>query len=326
MTHPGQAEIVAGMTSLAEPLPVQGRIERRHGRSPALDFSDRVIVAFVTAEATLAGMQRVISLLRSHGGATRIEWWAPTVDGRALELAAAEGRRSGRRSALPLGPAGALVVTGAGWAPQLVAAINRLAPLVRRRWTDEQLALQVAQLARRNEALEDFASLVAHELKAPLNAALLTQDGNDQVGRALDLVDALLEAARSESAAVANSSPVDSLEGALRDLGVTAAEISADLPDRFPLPGCSLQVVLRNLLANAVAAGARQIHIAAVDDGGRRALVVDDDGAGLDGSYTSGSGVGLGLIRRLVARYGGSLELSSRPVGGTRVLLEVPCT
>src|SRR5262249_28328888 len=44
---------------------------------------------------------------------------------------------------------------------------NRLAPVVRRRWAEEQLAVQAAQLAHGNEALDDFASLVAHELKGP---------------------------------------------------------------------------------------------------------------------------------------------------------------
>src|SRR6478672_11450196 len=54
----------------------------------------------------------------------------------------------------------------------------------------------VEQLARRNEALEDFAALVAHELKTPLHAALLADDPSRLVDEALDLVDELLEAAQ----------------------------------------------------------------------------------------------------------------------------------
>ena len=184
----------------------------------------------------------------------------------------------------------------------------------------ELLAEQVSALARRNEALEDFAWLVAHELKAPLHAALLAGEGSYQVERALDLIDALLEFARTEPASVAYSSPVDSLAGALLDLGETAAQIEADLPAEFPLPESALRLVLRNLVANAVAAGAQRIRVTAVDD---CTLAVDDDGAGLDGDYASGSGVGLSLIRRLVGRHGGSVELSPGPAGGTRALLEV---
>src|SRR6266545_718617 len=39
--------------------------------------------------------------------------------------------------------------------------------------TDDEVASAIIRLARRNEALEDFAALVAHELKTPLQAALL---------------------------------------------------------------------------------------------------------------------------------------------------------
>jgi signal transduction histidine kinase len=308
---------------LAEQLAPSGRVARR---STALEFADRVILAFVTAEAVAPGMRVVTSLLRRDGGAVRVEWWAPTDDGAALRLEAADGRSTAScRTALPLGPAGALVVVGAGWAPRLTAAVNRLAPLVRRRWTDEQLARRVVELARRNEALEDYASLVAHELKAPLHAALLQQDPVAAVESALDLVDALLEVARNEHAPGASSTPADSLAEALGDLGATEVEVVSNLPERFPLPSASLRLVFRNLLGNAVAAGARNISVAAVDDGDSRMLVVDDDGAGIGGDYASGSGIGLGLINRLVTRHGGSVELAPRPQGGTRALLALPC-
>jgi hypothetical protein len=53
-------------------------------------------------------------------------------------------------------------------APQLTLSVTRVVPLLRRRWTAEQLTTQAALLARQNEALEDFAGLVAHELKSSL--------------------------------------------------------------------------------------------------------------------------------------------------------------
>ncbi len=37
---------------------------------------------------------------------------------------------------------------------------------VHHRWTAEQLAEHAARLARKNEALEDFAALVAHDVKS----------------------------------------------------------------------------------------------------------------------------------------------------------------
>jgi signal transduction histidine kinase len=273
-------------------------------------------------------MQAAIESLRRLGGARRVEWWAPTEDGTSFRLEAADGRGRGRRSAIPAGPAGAIVVTAGLWSQQLLAAANRLAPQLRRRFAEERLAAQAARLARRNEALEDFASLVAHELKAPLHAAFLQPDTVVAVEQALELVDTLLEAARAEVAGDGSCAPASALAGALDDLGSIAAAIEpANLPTRFPLPAESLRLVLRNLVANAIAAGARHIEISGGWSGENPILVVSDDGVGLEpaSGYTHGSGLGLGLIRRVAGRFGGTIELTADPFDGvTRAVLAVP--
>jgi signal transduction histidine kinase len=181
------------------------------------------------------------------------------------------------------------------------------------------------QLARRNQALGDFAALVAHELKTPLELARLQDDPSVGVERALELVDVLLEAAQAESAPQGCASAADCLEEALRDLGPIAAEVSTDLSQEVPLPAMALRVLLRNLVANAVAAGARHIHVATVASAGCWRLTVDDDGVGLAeaGGYVGGSRLGLSLCRRLVGRFGGALELAPHAVGGTRASVVV---
>jgi signal transduction histidine kinase len=85
-------------------------------------------------------------------------------------------------------------------------------------------------------------------------------------------------------------------------------------------------VILRNLLSNAVAAGARRVHVAAVQSSRSWRLSVDDDGVGLGGvdRYAPGSGLGLSLCRRIAGRFGGVLELAPHPSGGTRAMLEFP--
>ncbi len=296
------------------------RYRAAHPLSPPLP--DRVITEFATADDVRSGMIRAVAMLRRDGGADRIEWWGPALDGGALQLQAADGQDGGRRAAFPVGPAGIVVVAGDRCGPQLGPAVKLLGPILRRRWTEERLARAAARLARRNEALDDFATLVAHELKALLHAALLQDDGSAGVERALDLVDSLLDAARSEPADP-SASAGECLAEALRDLGPFAAEVSTDLPPRFPLPPAALRVVLRNLVANAVDAGARHVHVAAVATPDAWRLVVDDDGAGVaaPGRYAVGSRLGLSLCRRVAGRFGGALNLEPGPGGGTRATL-----
>src|SRR4029453_14348054 len=217
-------------------------------------------------------------------------------------------------------PAGVVVVVGGEPGPQLRAAVRRLAPVLRRRWTEERLAQQAVQLARRNQALGDFAALVGHELKTPLELARLQDDPSVGVERALELVDMLLEAAQAESAPQGCAWAADCLDEALRDLGPIAAEVTTDLSQEVPLPAMVLRVLLRNLVANAVAAGAQHIHVGAVASAGSWRLGVEHGGVGLGeaGGYVGGGRLGLSLCRRLVGRFGGTLELAPRAVGGTR--------
>ena len=182
----------------------------------------------------------------------------------------------------------------------------------------------LGQLARQNEALEDFAALVAHELKTPLLAALAADDPSGSVKEALDLVDELLEAAQDTSSERPFASVADGLDQVLRELGVEV-EVTSDLTTTLPLPPGPLRVILRNLLANAAAAGARHVHVSAGRSARSWRLVVDDDGVGLEGAeqYVAGSGLGLSLCRRIAARFGGVLTLAALPSGGTRATLEL---
>ncbi|HEU5213220.1 MAG TPA: HAMP domain-containing sensor histidine kinase [Gaiellaceae bacterium] len=180
------------------------------------------------------------------------------------------------------------------------------------------------QLVRRNEALEDFAALVAHELKTPLHAALLADDPSKPVEEALDLVDELLEAAQDTPSDRPFASVADGLDQVVRELGAEL-EVTSHLTATLPLPPGPLRVILRNLISNAAAAGARHVHVSAARSARSWCLVVDDDGVGLDGAeqYDAGSGLGLSLCRRITARFGGVLALAARPSGGTRATLEL---
>jgi len=186
----------------------------------------------------------------------------------------------------------------------------------------EQLLEATIHLARRNEALEDYAALVAHELKNSLQAALFADDVPSALEQALELVDSLLESAREMPEGLF-ASTAECFDAAVESLGAPDVEITSELATILPLPPTPLRVILRNLIANAVAAGARHVHATTSRTPDAWRLHVDDDGVGLTGTddYAAGSGLGLSLCRRMAERFNGTLDLEPRPFGGTRATL-----
>jgi signal transduction histidine kinase len=295
-------------------------VRREYDERDSLEHD--IVLALATADDLAAGMDSVVERIHRDSGAARVEWWVTDDDG-ALELVTSVGIGRGARDELPLGRAGVLVLHGGQLDPRIVSALMAVTPIVRRRAAEERLERTAIGLARRNVALEDFAALVAHELKTPLQAALVADDPSSPLEDALDLVETLLEAAQNESAELTFASVAESLEQAVEDLHVEV-EITADLASTLPLPPGSLRVILRNLLSNAVAAGARHVHVAAARSPRTWRLLLDDDGVGLAETdrYAAGSGLGFSLCRRIAARFGGALDLAPGPSGGTRATLE----
>jgi signal transduction histidine kinase len=189
--------------------------------------------------------------------------------------------------------------------------------------TEEQLTAHVVRLARRTEALDDFAALVAHDVKSALITALRDGDPHAGLTHALELVDSILETVRADHSATRVSRIADCVQQVVADLGHRRIEIVAAVTGEFPMPPEALRLVLRNLLANALAAGAERIHISALARGDQRVLVVDDDGFGLGSTdhYATGAQLGLRLCRRLVERCGATLELRPRAIRGTRAMI-----
>jgi signal transduction histidine kinase len=287
----------------------------------AMPVEAQAALELASAEEIDTGMARVVSLLQRGCDAARVEWWSPDEQGE-LRLRAADGAGHGEGRRYSLGQAGAVVVVGGRCDAGLESALASVMPILRRRCVEERLAGAAMRLARRNETLEEFAALVAHELKTPLQEALLADDASSALERALDLVDSLIEASR-DSRERTHASAAACLDDVLRDLGAVQVEVTAEVTASLPLPPVSLCVILRNLLRNAVAAGARHVDVAAVRSPGSWRLVVDDDGVGLAAvGYHVGSGLGLSLCRRIAGRYGGELALAPRPAGGTRATLQ----
>ena len=90
--------------------------------------------------------------------------------------------------------------------------------------TEEQLAQHVARLARKTEALDDFAGLVAHDVKSSLLDALHDADPRKAVARSIDLVDSILEAVRADQGTTGVAELEVCVQRAISDLGDGRAE------------------------------------------------------------------------------------------------------
>ncbi len=210
----------------------------------------------------------------------------------------------------------------------------------------EGIARMAAALNRRAEYIRTLANHVSHEFKTPLaaiqGAAELMQDhdmtaeerrrfaGNIAAdgARLKALLDRLMELARAENAVRTDASaplrPAAEKAAGRLPQGVRAR---IDVPDGLQarIAGDALAIVLGNLLENAAQHGARQVDVAARAEGGAVVLTVADDGRGVSAAnrerifehfFTTrrehgGTGLGLGIVRALLAAHGGTIELAA---------------
>jgi signal transduction histidine kinase len=110
------------------------------------------------------------------------------------------------------------------------------------------------------------------------------------------------------------------------------AALKLDLPDDAandaldPEARRHVYLVFKEALRNAVRhSGGREVEVSFGRDGDGLLLSVRDDGGGIESAPSSG-GAGLDSMRERAARLGGTLEIRSRPEGGTEVLLRTPNT
>ncbi|MBR0843972.1 HAMP domain-containing histidine kinase [Bradyrhizobium liaoningense] len=201
-----------------------------------------------------------------------------------------------------------------------------------------------------------FLGNAAHQLRTPLTLlrakiedvpqpALRTELVRD-VRRLTSLVSAMLDLARLQNHAI-EKRPIDLAQitlDVLADFSPSALDAGIELAleqdgkGPFLVQGVDAAVrsALANLVGNALihAHGARRIVAALSSDG----ISIDDDGAGLPAGAehkllepfqtgnTAGDGAGLGLsiVREIMAAHGGELVISSAPGRGTTMSLRFP--
>jgi signal transduction histidine kinase len=193
---------------------------------------------------------------------------------------------------------------------------------------EDLLVDDLAGLARAYADSQAFISLLAHELRTRLKVTerALSSVGADGLETARantrtvqELVETVLELERDRS-----SEPADT-DAALRrvlhdlrpDVELLEAEILARELPVLLLPQGLVEIVLRNLLANALEAGASTVEVFARAD---RTICIRDDGPGVAPEHAAaifdvystklgGGGFGLMLCREILRRRGGDIWL-----------------
>jgi signal transduction histidine kinase len=205
------------------------------------------------------------------------------------------------------------------------------------------------ELERQNERLEDFASVVSHDLRNPLNVAQssvelvrddIDNDHVDRIDRSLermnDIIDDVLLLAR-QGDTVDDPSPVD-LETMVSDawsyVDIGDVELVVEPAGRIEADPSRLQEVLGNLFRNAAEHGdATSVTVGplaaerAEDEGD---FYVADDGEGIPDSNREevfetgfstargGTGLGLSIVREIANAHGWSVRVTDSASGGAR--------
>jgi PAS domain S-box-containing protein len=199
------------------------------------------------------------------------------------------------------------------------------------------------KLERQNARLEEYASIVSHDLRNPLNTAqgrleLAQADCDsphlDEVGDAVDrcqaLIDGLLALARSGNA-VGTTEPVTLSELAEECWQTTPnadAALAVETGQTISADRSRLQQLFENLFRNAVNHGGGEVTVTVGElaDG----FYVADGGAGIpdeerddifEAGYSTaddGTGFGLAIVKDIVEAHGWEIRVTDSETGGAR--------
>ncbi|RLM51538.1 PAS domain S-box protein [Halorubrum sp. Atlit-28R] len=206
-----------------------------------------------------------------------------------------------------------------------------------------RLAERTSELERQNDRLEEFAGVVSHDLRNPLEVARgrteLAREECDSDhlaaverahGRMTALIDDLLTLAR-EGDPVTDPDPVDLgrvVGSCWRTVDTRNATLRADAEGMILADEGRLKQLLENLMRNAIEHGGDDVTVAVgtLPDG----FYVVDDGPGIDpdrredvfeaGHTTSQSGTGFGLriVEQVADAHGWSVRAGASEDGGAR--------
>jgi PAS domain S-box-containing protein len=203
------------------------------------------------------------------------------------------------------------------------------------------------ELQRQNSRLNEFASVVSHDLRNPLNVAqaratILQQQAADELQEHLApllnslermeriIEDTLTLARQGETVGDMSSISLVDLVGKCW-AGVETAEATLEIDEEFTIHGDRdrLRHVFENLFRNAVEHGGEGLTVR-VGRAGEDCLYVEDDGPGIptddrdavfEPGYTSatgGTGFGLTIVKRIAEAHGWDVTITDGRDGGAR--------
>ncbi|MFS8099980.1 HAMP domain-containing protein [Lentzea alba] len=229
--------------------------------------------------------------------------------------------------------------------------------------TASSLEHHVGELRRMEADARRFVGDVSHELRTPLAAMTAVTDVLDaetaslpgvagQAARLVNretqnltrLVNDLIEVTRFDSGTAALAlDDVDVAEVVSRTLKMRGFEVTASLPDgvRARLDPRRLDVIVANLVGNALRHGAPPVTVTLYVEGSSLVILVADSGAGLSDEVlphvfarfykadssrgrSEGSGLGLAIAWENARLHGGTLVAANRPGGGALFTLRLP--
>ncbi|QNP68658.1 HAMP domain-containing protein [Streptomyces roseirectus] len=233
--------------------------------------------------------------------------------------------------------------------------------------TAAALEASVAELREMEARARRFTADVSHELRTPLaamsavtdvldeDAARLDPDTatavrliSEETGRLASLVDDLMEISRFDAGAAAvHRDVIDLAESIRRTLAARgwtdAVEAQLPYPVRADVDPRRVDVVVANLVGNALRHGERPVSVRLASDGREAVIEVRDSGPGIAGDVlpyvfdrffksdsartrSEGSGLGLAITAENVRAHGGSVHAANHPAGGAVFTVALPLT
>ncbi|MEH6356529.1 MAG: ATP-binding protein [Marinobacter sp.] len=221
----------------------------------------------------------------------------------------------------------------------------------------QQLNQLLDSLDQRLERSREALANLSHSVKTPIAAVRQVLEDTDrpldeslrhEMGSRLSDIDRQLEAEMRRSRFAGpqlgkSAYPIKQARDLLWMLGrlypEKSFELSTSLTEEFrwPIEEHDLNEILGNLLDNAGKWSKECVELSLEQRDGLAQIVVTDDGSGVSESdqvhlgqrgrrldeQTPGHGLGLAIVRDIVARYGGHSSFSSGSKGGLRVLVEI---